>query len=47
MAWVLVAICGGIIYLIGSSIQNEIAPLEDKSNIRLNITGPKVPVTIT
>lgn len=41
MAWVLVVICGGIIYLIGSSIQNEIAPLEDKSNVRLNITGPE------
>ncbi|MDB5248797.1 MAG: efflux transporter permease subunit [Segetibacter sp.] len=41
IAWVLVGICGGIIYLIGSNIQNEIAPLEDKSNIRLNITGPE------
>jgi hydrophobe/amphiphile efflux-1 (HAE1) family protein len=41
MAWVLIVICGGIIYLIGSNIQNEIAPLEDKSNVRLNITGPE------
>ncbi|MDQ6814103.1 MAG: efflux RND transporter permease subunit [Bacteroidota bacterium] len=41
MAWVLVVVCGGIIYLIGSQIQNEIAPLEDKSNVRLNITGPE------
>ncbi len=41
MAWVLVAGCAVIIYLIGSTIQNEIAPLEDKSNIRLNITGPE------
>ena len=47
MAWVLVAICGGIIYLIGSSIQNEIAPLEDKSNVRLNITGPEGRAMIT
>ena len=41
MAWVLVIICGGLIYIIGSRIPNEIAPLEDKSNVRLNITGPE------
>ncbi|MCW3115497.1 MAG: efflux transporter permease subunit [Segetibacter sp.] len=41
MAWVVIAVCGGIIYLIGSGIPNEIAPLEDKSNVRLNITGPE------
>lgn len=41
MAWVLVAICGGLIYFIGKSTPNEIAPLEDKSSIRLGITGPE------
>jgi hydrophobe/amphiphile efflux-1 (HAE1) family protein len=41
MAWIIVVICGGLIFLIGSSIQTEIAPLEDKSNVRLNITGPE------
>ncbi|HEX8356252.1 MAG TPA: efflux RND transporter permease subunit, partial [Segetibacter sp.] len=41
MAWVLVVICGGLIYWIGSGIQNEIAPLEDKSSVRLSITGPE------
>ncbi len=41
MAWVLVAVCGGIIFFIGKNIQNEIAPLEDKGNVRLNITGPE------
>jgi multidrug efflux pump subunit AcrB len=42
LAWILVAIvCGGLIYWIGSGIQNEIAPLEDKSSVRLNITGPE------
>ena len=40
-AWVLVVICSGLIYLIVGGIQNEIAPLEDKSNVRLNITGPE------
>ena len=41
MAWVIVAICGGLIYFIGKSTPNEIAPLEDKSSIRLGITGPE------
>lgn len=41
LAWILVVMCGGIIYLIGGGMQNEIAPLEDKSNVRLNITGPE------
>ncbi|GEO09647.1 efflux RND transporter permease subunit [Segetibacter aerophilus] len=41
IAWVLVIVCGGLIYVLGSNIQNEIAPLEDKSNVRLNITGPE------
>lgn len=41
LAWVLVLICGGIIYLLGSSIPSEIAPLEDKGQIRFTITGPE------
>ncbi len=41
LAWILVVMCGGIIYLVGGGMQNEIAPLEDKSNVRLNITGPE------
>lgn len=41
LAWVLVVMCGGLIYLIGKDMPNEIAPLEDKSNVRLNITGPE------
>jgi hydrophobe/amphiphile efflux-1 (HAE1) family protein len=41
VAWVLIVICGGLIYVLGSNIQTEIAPLEDKSNVRLNITGPE------
>lgn len=41
MAWVLVAVCGGLIYFIGKATPNEIAPLEDKSSIRLGITGPE------
>jgi len=41
LAWVLVLVCGGIIYLIGSNIPSEIAPMEDKGQIRLTITGPE------
>jgi len=41
MAWVIVAICVGIIYFIGKGIQSEIAPLEDKSSIRLTLTAPE------
>jgi HAE1 family hydrophobic/amphiphilic exporter-1/multidrug efflux pump len=41
MAWVIVAVCLAIIGLIGTTLQSEIAPLEDKDNIRLQITGPE------
>ena len=41
MAWVIVATCGVMIYVIGSSIQTEIAPMEDKSSVRLSVTGPE------
>ena len=41
MAWVIVAACVGIIYFIGTNIQSEIAPLEDKSSIRLSMTAPE------
>lgn len=41
LAWVLVAVCGVLIYIIGKGMPNEIAPLEDKGNVRLNITGPE------
>jgi hydrophobe/amphiphile efflux-1 (HAE1) family protein len=41
VAWLLIVVCGGLIFWIGSSIQNEIAPLEDKANVRLNVTGPE------
>lgn len=41
MAWVIVAICGAIIYLIGKDIPSEIAPMEDKSSIRFQISGPE------
>ena len=41
MAWVIVAICVGIIYFIGKGIQSEIAPLEDKSSVRFTMSAPE------
>ncbi len=38
-AWLIVLICGGLIYFILGSLKSEIAPLEDKSNIRFTVTA--------
>lgn len=40
-AFLIIAICFGIIYLIGNSIQSELAPLEDRSQFRLSVTAPE------
>ncbi|NVO20929.1 MAG: efflux RND transporter permease subunit [Bacteroidetes bacterium] len=40
-AWIIVVACLGIIYVIGRSLQSEIAPLEDKGSIRFQISGPE------
>ena len=41
MAWTIVVICLVITYFIGTNLQSEIAPLEDKGNVRLQMTGPE------
>ena len=41
MAWFIVAGCVAIIFFIGKNLQSEIAPLEDKSSIRLSLTAPE------
>ncbi len=41
MAWVIVAACVASIYFIGSNLQSELAPLEDKSRIRFQMSGPE------
>jgi HAE1 family hydrophobic/amphiphilic exporter-1/multidrug efflux pump len=41
VAWVIVILCLVLIFGIGTRLQSEIAPLEDKGNIRLQITGPE------
>ncbi|AMJ64894.1 efflux RND transporter permease subunit [Hymenobacter sp. PAMC 26628] len=41
LAWVVVAACAGIIYFIGKGLPTELAPLEDRSSVRLVLTGPE------
>ena len=41
LAWVVVLACGGIIYLVGRGLPTELAPLEDRSSVRLTLTGPE------
>jgi multidrug efflux pump len=41
LAFVIVAACGFIIYFIGGSIPSELAPMEDRSQFRLQVTAPE------
>ena len=41
IAFVIIAICGGIIYFIGGNLQSELAPMEDRSQFRLQVTAPE------
>jgi HAE1 family hydrophobic/amphiphilic exporter-1/multidrug efflux pump len=41
MAWAIVAVCFVAVYLIGTNLQKEIAPIEDKGSVRLQIIGPE------
>lgn len=41
VAWVVVAICGFIIWLVGSQLQSELAPMEDRNSVRFSMTGPE------
>ncbi|MEO7309523.1 MAG: efflux RND transporter permease subunit [Chitinophagaceae bacterium] len=41
IAFVLVAACFGAIYLLGSTLQSELAPMEDRSMFRLQLTAPE------
>lgn len=41
MAWVIVLLCLGGIYLVGSNLQSELAPLEDRSSVRFQMSGPE------
>ncbi|MFI5156356.1 MAG: efflux RND transporter permease subunit, partial [Chitinophagales bacterium] len=39
LAWVMIACCAVIIWLIMSNLQSEIAPLEDRNSIRFTVTA--------
>jgi multidrug efflux pump len=41
MAFVMLAVCIGIILLLGRGIQSELAPMEDRSQFRLQLTAPE------
>jgi len=40
-AWAIVGFCIALILILGSYIQSELAPIEDKSQIRLQISAPE------
>ncbi len=41
VAWIIVVACGLLIFLAGKNLQSEIAPMEDKSNVRFTISTPE------
>ncbi|SDL59688.1 efflux RND transporter permease subunit [Siphonobacter aquaeclarae] len=41
LAWVLIAGCFGLTYVLYNNIQAELAPLEDRSQFRVSITAPE------
>ncbi len=40
-AWAIVAACLIAVFVVGSTLQREIAPLQDKGSVRLSIIGPE------
>ena len=41
IAWVIVFACLGAIYIVGKNLPSELAPLEDRSSIRFQLSGPE------
>ena len=41
MAFVITLLCGGMIVLIGKDLPSELAPMEDRSQFRLQVTAPE------
>ncbi len=41
VAWITIGVCAVIIYWLMSTLQSEIAPMEDKSNIRFSVSAPE------
>lgn len=41
MAFVIIAVCAGLIFFIGKDIPSELAPMEDRSQFRLQVSAPE------
>lgn len=41
IAFVIVGVCLGIIYFIGSQLPSELAPMEDRNRVRVRVQGPE------
>ena len=41
LAFVIIVACVGIIFFIGSNLHSELAPMEDRSQFRLQLTAPE------
>jgi multidrug efflux pump len=41
VAFIIIAACFALIYFIGGSLQSELAPMEDRSQFRLQVTAPE------
>jgi multidrug efflux pump len=41
VALLIIAICGAIIFLIGGGLKSELAPMEDRSQFRVQLTAPE------
>jgi HAE1 family hydrophobic/amphiphilic exporter-1/multidrug efflux pump len=41
VAWVIVAACIGIIWIIYQTLPSELAPMEDRSSVRFSVTAPE------
>jgi multidrug efflux pump len=41
IAFIILIACGGLIWFIGKDIPSELAPMEDRSQFRLQLTGPE------
>lgn len=41
LAFVIIGVCGILIWVVSGTLKSELAPMEDRSNIRFNVTGPE------
>ena len=41
MAFIIIGICAALIYLVGGNLKSELAPMEDRSQFRLQLTAPE------